>query len=395
MDNYTENRKILYVDDEQELLNSFTSLMRKENLQISTLSETKGITGVLNSKGPFAVVLSDMRMPGLDGVQVLETAKQKFPESIRVLVTGYADFNDTVRAINTGGITSYITKPWKDEEIILQVRNWVTQYNLKQQNNYLLNRLDDDNKKLNELLEGTLKGSIKVLVDILSLYNPRSFSRSNYLRNIGRNIANKLQLKNAWEIEIAILLSQIGCVGVPQEILEKKDQGLELTSKEESLYNSHPKIGQSIIKNIPRLEEVAEIISYQLTDDQQRNNTGTSKSNVPLSSLILKLLIDFDYLVSNGKSENDAVEILKQKNKYNGDLIIGLELEIAGMYDGLTIVKKELKDIKEGNVLAGDIKDTGGNVIIKRGNEISNVALVHLQNYSASNKIVTPILILE
>lgn len=392
---YIENRKILYIDDEKELLNSFKSLMRKENLQIHTLNESIKVNELLNSEGPFAVILSDQRMPEYDGVKVLEIVKEKFPETIRVLVTGYADHNDTIRAINTGGITSYISKPWKDEDIKLQIGNWVTQFNLKQQNNYLLSKLDEENKKLNELLEGTLKGSIKVLVDILSLYNSRSFSRSNHLRKIARNIADKLNLKNAWEIEIAILLSQIGCIGIPQEVWEKKNLGLPLNYKEEKLYYSHPQIGKSLIENIPRLEEVADIISYQLTDDPGYDNPSIGNNSMPVAAKLLKLLVEFDTLVSNGKPEKDAVKILKQRAKYDRELVTALDIEVAGIYDGLTIVKKEMGDLKEGTVLAADIKDFAGNIVIKKGNELSKVALLHLQNYSATKKIITPILVLE
>jgi response regulator RpfG family c-di-GMP phosphodiesterase len=395
MTKYTENKKILYVDDEKELLNSFTSLMRKENLQIHTLNESMKIEDMINSEGPFAVVLSDQRMPDYDGVKVLEIIKQNSPETIRVLVTGYSDYNDTIRAINAGGITSYISKPWKDEEFKFQVSNWVTQYNLKQQNSYLLNRLDEENKKLNELLEGTLKGSIKVLVDILSLFNSHSFSRSNHLRKIARNIAFKLQLKKAWEIEIAILLSQIGCIGIPLEILEKKSHSLPLTYNEEKLYNTYPAIGKSLIKNIPRLEIVAEIISFQLSEEPAYDYIANVESNLPVAVNLLKLLIDFDSLVSSGRTEKDAVKIIRHRAKYDRELITALDVEVAGIYDGLTIVKKELADLKEGTVLAADIKDINGNVILKKGNELSQVALLHLLNYSTTKAILTPVLILE
>jgi len=391
---FIENNKILYIDDEKELLNSFTSLMRKENLQIHTLNESKKIHDLLTSEGPFALILSDQRMPDYDGVQVLESVKQNSPETIRVLITGYADYDDTIRAINAGGITSYISKPWKDEDLKLQIRNWVTQYNLKQHNNYLLDRLDEENKKLNVLLEGTLKGSIKVLVDILSLFNARSFGRSNHLRKIARNIADKLHLKKAWEIEIAILLSQIGCIGIPQEIWEKKDLGLPLTSREEKLFYSHPVIGKSIVQNIPRLEDVADIISYQLYDSLDDKQSALNK-NIPVAAKLLKLLLDFDYLVSNGKSEKDAVKILRQRDKYDRELLAALDIELAGIYDGLAIVKKELDELKEGTVLAADIKDSQGKIIVKKGDELSQVALMHLRNYTSTKKIVTPILVLE
>ena len=131
MINFVENRKVLYLDDEAELLNAFTDLMRKEKIQVYTLQDSRNIKETLENDGPFAVVLSDQRMPVYDGVKVLETVQQIFPDTIRILITGYSDQKDTIRAINIGGITSYISKPWDDDDVKKQIWNWVSQYNLK------------------------------------------------------------------------------------------------------------------------------------------------------------------------------------------------------------------------------------------------------------------------
>lgn len=113
MMSYKENNKILYVDDEEELLKSFKSLMRKEKCTVVTLSNSAKIENILEENGPFAVVLSDQRMPNYDGVKVLELCKAKSAETIRVLVTGYADQKDTIRAVNIGGINHIFQNPGK------------------------------------------------------------------------------------------------------------------------------------------------------------------------------------------------------------------------------------------------------------------------------------------
>ena len=181
MENFIENRKILYVDDESELLNAFADLLHKENFEVYTLQDSKAIGETLEKEGPFAVVLSDQRMPGYDGVKVLELTNMVSPDTVRILVTGYSDHQDTIRAINLGGINSYITKPWEDAELKLQLKDWISQYNLKKHNKYLINLLDEENKKLNELLDGTIAQTAGILGD---LANHLSTSVSDLLKKL-------------------------------------------------------------------------------------------------------------------------------------------------------------------------------------------------------------------
>ena len=185
MNTYVENRKILYIDDEEELLKSFLSLMRKENCSVTTLSDSTQIADVLDKEGPFAVVLSDQRMPVYDGVKVLEITRDKSPDSVRVLITGYADQKDTIRAVNVGGINSYIAKPWDDDEIRNKIREWIARYNLTAENRYLLKALDEENEKLNELLEGTVAQTVRVLGDIASHVAPQVASYGERVKMIG------------------------------------------------------------------------------------------------------------------------------------------------------------------------------------------------------------------
>ncbi len=141
MNHFVHNRKILYVDDEANLLSSFRALMRKEEVETYLLQDSTKIDEMLQKNGPFAVVLSDQRMPGLTGSEVLQKVAQENSDTLRVLVTGYSDFTEMIQAINNGGISHYISKPWKDDELKRVINNLVERYNLAVENKYLVSEL--------------------------------------------------------------------------------------------------------------------------------------------------------------------------------------------------------------------------------------------------------------
>lgn len=218
---FTQNRKILYIDDEDALLKSFQSLMRKENCNIFTLNDSTKIDDMLEKEGPFAVILSDQRMPDYDGVKVLESSISNSPDTIRVLVTGYADQNDTIRAVNIAEINSYIAKPWDDEDLKAKIKEWITQYNLKWENRYLLKALDEENAKLQELLEGTVAQTVKVLGDIASHVAPQVASFGERVKVVGNSFLQNISgitTQERWEIMRALDLFNLGMTLLPVSV---------------------------------------------------------------------------------------------------------------------------------------------------------------------------------
>ena len=161
---FTPNRKILYVDDEANLLSSFKSLFRKENYEIFLLEDSTKIDTVLEKEGPFALVLSDQRIPGLDGVNLLRKVADNFPDTLRVLVTGFSNYDETVQAINISGISRYISKPWNDEELKKMIGHFIKQYNLASENEMLFQQIKEQKDKLNGLLNGTIAGISELLI---------------------------------------------------------------------------------------------------------------------------------------------------------------------------------------------------------------------------------------
>jgi DNA-binding NtrC family response regulator len=146
LEKYSPNRKVLYVDDEPALLDSFKAMFRKEEVEVYTLQYPEMINKVINNYGPFAVVISDERMPNLQGHQLLEIVKSNNLNTQRYLVTGFSSLEDTIKAINIGGIHRYIPKPWKEEEVKNLVKEGIDTFNIAEEKEYLINYLKEQNK---------------------------------------------------------------------------------------------------------------------------------------------------------------------------------------------------------------------------------------------------------
>lgn len=398
MDNFIENRKILYVDDEPELLRSLTSLLRKQKLTLVTLQDSNKIEEVLEANGQFALVLSDQRMPGYDGVKVLETVKKKFPESIRVLVTGYSDYKDTIRAINESGINSYISKPWNDDDLLKNINDWIEQYNLRVQNKFLLNALDEENKKLNEILEGTVAQTVRILGDITNNAVPNITSAGEKVKSLGYAFLKTLPdltVEERWEISRALDLFNLGIVLLPpsiQLLIEKR--GLAALS-DSTVANNHHLLAAGLLKDIPRFAPVAKIIEFQAKDfngnGEPENNTIKGK-DIPLGARILHILID---VIKKMDGETTGREILRSmlRNplKYDVDIIKLLLGENSGIDIITGIIPLPFSEIKSGMVTTENIETLRGQMLLKANVVLTETFLNILSQWHKKDPIKEPI----
>ncbi|MEI6291887.1 MAG: response regulator, partial [Chloroflexota bacterium] len=244
-------KSILLVDDEIKVLNSLARTLSEANYDdISTAQNGMEALAILKSSPNVALIVSDYNMPGLNGIELLRLVHQDFPDVTRILLTGAADLDMAVEAINQGSIFRFLLKPCSPLNFKAAIKDGL------RQNELIIGE--------RELLSKTLSGSIKVLIDILSLLSPGIFSQASRLRNLARNLAGSLRLEDqAWEIEVAALLSQVGAVTMPRDILERWHKGELLEEHETKMIRAIPRLGKLLIKNIPRLENIAEAVGYQ------------------------------------------------------------------------------------------------------------------------------------
>ncbi len=287
------NRKILVVDDEQNLLDSLKRQLRKRFHVETALGPEEGLKTIA-ARGPFAVIVSDLRMPVMDGIEFLSRASKIDSDSVCIMLTGNADLQNAIQAVNEGNIYRFLTKPCMTETLASVLEQGVEQYRLVTAEKVLL--------------EKTLKGSIKVLTELLSLLNPEAFGRSSRIKRYAGEIARHLEVSNIWQIETAAMLSQIGCITLTEEATGKLYQGQELSGEEAQLFAMHPSIASDLLSHIPRMKQIAEIIAHQ---DKHFDGSGNPKDTlqgeaIPLGARILKVVLDFDMLESKGHLKGKA-----------------------------------------------------------------------------------------
>jgi len=377
------NKKILFVDDDTSILSAHKRLLYSQYEVITAESGKQGIIA-LKENGPIAVIVSDYRMPEMNGVQFLSSARQISPDTVRILLTGQADMQATIDAVNDGNIFRFLTKPCENPNLIKALDSAIEQYQL-----IIAER---------DLLEGTLKGSIKVVSEILSMVSPVAFSCSSRITSLAKRLAVRLTVENVWEVELAAMLSQIGCVTIPGETLEKKYHGKHLSIYEEKMFMDHPKTGKSLLVNIPRLEGIAEAIAYQ---EKQFDGGGMpiddkKGTEIPLIARILKIVLDFDLMITRGEKKLQAIAKMRSHMQwYDPDIFKALGEEIINIKEGYVKREVMLKDLMPGMVLAEDIKTEKGTLLIQKGHEITNTLSVRLQNIGRVNPISVPIKVIK
>ncbi|HUJ68420.1 MAG TPA: response regulator, partial [Syntrophorhabdales bacterium] len=219
--------KILFVDDEPNVLAAYERQLRKQ-FEIATMeSGEAGLRAVMES-GPYAVVVSDFRMPKMDGIRFLSCVREVSPDTVRMILTGYADVQTAIEAVNEGNIFRFLTKPCPPESLTKAIVAGVEQYRLI--------------RAERELLEQTLKGAIQTLTEILGLVNPEAFGRCSRVRKRVRSVALHKGLSDVWQYETAAMLSQIGGVVVPEMTLMRLYQGEQLSDEESQLFEMHPMV---------------------------------------------------------------------------------------------------------------------------------------------------------
>src|SRR5437016_3260816 len=185
--------KILCVDDEANVLEACQRNLRKR-FSIDTALGGEPALALMASQGPYAVVVADMQMPGMDGVQFLTRVRQQAPDTVRIMLTGNADQQTAVAAVNQGQIYQFLNKPCPPEMLALALENGIKQYRLITAER--------------ELLENTLNGCIKMLTEVLGSAEPHSFGRGEVLRDYMRAFAEHLKITQTWDLELAAMLSQ-------------------------------------------------------------------------------------------------------------------------------------------------------------------------------------------
>jgi response regulator RpfG family c-di-GMP phosphodiesterase len=376
--------RILFVDDDPNVLAAYQRTLRKRFAVDTAQSGDDGLS-LLEKEGPYAVIIADMQMPGMNGIQFLKRVMEKAPESVRLMLTGNADQKTAVDAVNQGHVFSFLTKPCPTESLESALENALRQYRL-----VLAEK---------ELLEETLNGSIKVLTDILALVDPEAFGRAQRLREEIRAVACWFGVPRAWELELGAMLSQIGTVAIPPAVLKRARAQETLAGPEKDMLTRVPETGANLLANIPRLGPVAEIVRYQ-----HKNYDGSGfpldevrGEEIPIGARILRVLSDLIAIESPRRTRAEAFGELKNTAGVYDPKVLDAVASCFDIYLGAAHPEHRnilFRELRVGQVLAADIQTKDGTLVVAAGAKISPPMLQKLQNFMDLTGLREPIVIL-
>jgi len=365
--------KILLVDDEPAVLQGYQRLLHGD---FDTDTATGGTAALLalEKNGPYAVVVSDMRMPQMDGVELLAKIKSLAPDTVRIMLTGNADLQSAAKAVNEGNIFRFLTKPCDKELMVTTLTAALMKY-----------RLGVAEK---QLLEQTLSGSIQVLTEVLSLVNPAAFGRAARARRYVHHIVTSLSLGNPWKFEVSAMMSQLGCVALDPATIDAVYAGRELSPEEQARYDAHPMIASDLLSKIPRMEPIGWIIAHQNQPASVEGDiTDRELAETRLGAEILQVTLAFDELLHKGQSRAEAATRLMRHYKGWDRRIFEALVELEPETADKQIRRLPIAELSPGMIVEQEIHNRAGVLVVAKGQEVTMPLILKLKNLHAGGAI--------
>lgn len=424
---------LLLVDDEKSIIRALQRLFRREGYCILTADNGRNGLELLKSyEEPVSMIISDQRMPEMNGAQFLEKAKELHPNAIRYLLTGYSDLDAVIQAVNRGEIHRYLTKPWNDEDLLLQVRQSLDHFELISENRRLSELTIQQNKELSalnknleqkvkdrtqevveknkalkviiQMLESSFMDSIRLLASLVETLDPDlgRYMRwvSQMVRQVGEAMdMSKLELD---QLEMAGMIHDIGLLGQYKALWAKEAN--QMDDEETRFFKEHPVVGSIILENVEKLAGVGELVLHH---HEYINGTGFPNglrgSQIPLGSRILLAVSDYYSIVAGwprdlkklmgmarrhfspevwkGFSVSDDPEAIVEEAAQKKLLLgSGQKYDIKVVSALISLLNKakkisptymiKLQELEAGMILMEDLKHKDGRLLLNKGTKL-------------------------
>jgi len=375
------DEKVVCVDDDLNILLALHRKLRNQFHMESALGGQKALDLVRHA-GPFAVIVSDLQMPGMNGLELLAAVKEISPDTVRIMLTGKADLETAIAAVNQGNIFRFLTKPCSSAELGATISSALTQYRLITAER--------------SLLEETLHGSVKVLTEVLSLVHPAAFSRASRIHLYVRHMATELKVADLWKFEVAALLSQIGCITMEPGTLDRIYVGEELSDEEKKLFADHPAAARDLLATITRLEPVAEMIAGQNLPYQEPSEIPLSpaQQTIVTGTHFLRAAIDFDRLMTGGHSPGEALAIMHRSSADYAPACLEALARYVPQGGGMEVRVLKVAGVAAGMLVDQDVRSRNGLLLLAKGQEVTPSVLTRLRAFDSKIGIVEPIRLL-
>ncbi len=363
--------RLLFVDDEANILKALRRLFRGEDFEVHLANGGQEALEVLDAH-EIDLIISDMRMPEMDGAQFLSRAAERWPQVIRILLTGYSDLESTIAAVNQGKIFSYCQKPWDDEDLKALVDKALSHKRLLEEREHLFTIINRQNQQLKELndqleakveqrteqlrasfkqLEGahkTLKkqytDTIKTFARIIEIRPGIKSGHGKFIAEVAFKVADRLGLadEDKKNVLYAGLLLQIGKLGLDDGVLNQPFY--TMSSKVRERYLSHALEGEALLTNMPPLQQAALLVRHQFEHfDGSGDPQGLVAEQIPFGSRILSVVRDYvSYLegsmTGHSMSVADVIaRIEKKKNAFYDPQVVDAFVDVLSQMEGRTV----------------------------------------------------------
>lgn len=409
MENTDQVTRILAVDDEQQVLSALRRVFRGAGFKVQVANS--GAEGLaLLKDNEFDILLSDMRMPEMDGATFLSKSIEFLPNARRILLTGYSDQESTIRAINEGQVHQYLSKPWDNkalrdvvaEEAVIKQQQAETDpeevNQLKAQVAEVGAELANASTYASLAKEELLKQANTTIKVISGLVNqlaptPQGFTQKVISHSMALGKLLKLNKAVVNELRNAALLFQLGKLGLEDDI--RKAMPYQLDDSTRPDYERYGMLGADILTPISGLDFAANLVRYHLENFDGSGPQKLKGKSIPLGARILRLTVDFHQLLSGLQlkdplSSNDACEYL---NKHTGTkydpaltkLYIALIKKLAEIHPEAQDKLVLPDELEEGMVINRDVTSVEGLFLLAKGSELNATLINKLHAYLASN----------
>ncbi|NNF14242.1 MAG: response regulator [Gemmatimonadetes bacterium] len=367
------NTKVLFVDDEPHVLDGIRRQLRKRYEVVTAVGPEEGLEK-LAAEGPFAVVVSDMRMPVMDGATFLARVRAEDPDAVRMVLSGQSDMDMTISAVNQGNIFRFLTKPCETADLAAAIDQALEQYRL-----VIAER---------ELLQGTLSGAVGLLNDVLAMTSPAAFSRVSATQRVLTELVEHLDRPLNWEWKLAGMLSYIGCVSIPDETVKKAFAGQQLDELEEKAFAAHPEVASKLLARIPRLQEVADIIGAQSGAAAELATADFSTlTDQQIGGQCLLAATHYSAAISAGETRGRAFDLVRVEGIVHP---VVLEALAKVRVDSGSVLMATAAELRPGVHLDQDVLNAEGKLLLAEGYEVTDAIIVRLRNHSERGDLQEP-----
>ncbi len=420
---------VLFVDDEENILSSLHRLFRREGYKLLQASSGNEVLQLLETE-QVDMVVSDQKMPGMTGVEVLKRVRDLQPETRRMLLTGYSDVDAVIASINEGQVHRFMMKPWDDAQLKLTVRELLQELDLTRENrrlNELIGKQNDQLQELNKNLEQKVEertaeiqkksnelerlykklnrsfvDSIRVFVGLIQLKDSYMGSHSKRITASAVGVAEKLGLDKAQArtIEIAALLHDVGKIGISDEVLKKPPP--QRTKRDNEWLKKHPVMGEASVRVVESLQDVSNLIrSHHEHYDGKGYPDGIHGEQIPLGARIIAVADAYDLLRYKRKVlpefEKDMARKIRdrmlwlrgsQLDPKITDVFLRFLDEKRSAAEELTEVEIGVDELREGHVLARDLYTSSGILLASKDEALRKSYIEKILNYHEFDPIV-------